>query len=538
MHRFFIKYSFCLYPVILALAAGFFLFFWFTGWASGNRELVVQTARQPASLDPVQMGNSVEKLVDGALYQSLTVYNPLQNRAEGVLAGSWETAQDGRVYLFHLRKATFHDGSPVTAGDVKYSWERALDPKISHYGYLLQNVIGADEVLQGRSKTAAGLKVIDRLTLRVTLNEPDWTFPAVVSSPALAVLSAKVVKREGARYGRPGSRVVGSGPFRLQKWGKDFLILERHKCCATGVAHLQRLRFQVVADHDLAVRQLCLGKIDVLAEVPPQLVEDGNRLKSCCRVYRCPVLAVYYLGFNMDQLPCGNNLELRKGIDFAIDKEAFTRQLLGCGGKPLTGFLPPEFLPEEQVPVGSIPFNREDAVRCLSKAGYFLGTGLSPLTYVYNDSPGHEALAGLLQEELARVGVQLELRKVPWDRYRSEVRSGGVQLFRYGWEADYPEPGNLLYSSFASGEKAWNNLTGYCNSDFDRLLREARGEPNPARRAEIYDQANQMVIADLPVIPLFQKVATFYLRKSIRDFRSDLLGRVDFARVRKVPARR
>jgi len=476
-----------------------------------------------------------EKLIDGALYESLLKYNPEKRIFEGSLAEKWTADQFGRTYTFVLRKGIrFHDGSRVTAQDVKYSWERTLNPKISSYGYLLQNVVGAQEKLSGSCQEVKGIEAVDADTLRVTLKETDWTFPAVVSSPALAVVNQRVAERLGLRYGDPATRVVGTGPFRLAKWDKGTILMRRNRFYTRLRPSLNTLRFHVIADQRDTRRFFEAGKLDILAGVPTQFtVSESKSSRTAYTVFRKPVLGMYFLGFNLRQGPCSDNVELRRGIDQAIDKRRIEEQLLGEGGKTLTGFLPPELLPPGQQAEEKVPFSKEAALKSLDKAGFPYGLRLPPLIYAYNDSPGHEMTARLVQEQLGQVGIDVNLKKIPWRRYQTEIRAGNVHFFRLGWEADYPEAGNPLYNNFFSGQNVSNNYTGYSNSSFDQLLQQARSEPDPARRAEIYSRANQMIASDLPVIPLFQRVATFFLRKDIKGFNVDLLGRVDFSRIVK-----
>ncbi len=503
--------------------------------ASSETNLSIQIARQPSCLDPARMYSYEEKLIDGALYEGLLKYNPEKRCFEGDLAQKWTADRSGRTYTFVLRKGIrFHDGSRVTARDVKYSWERVLNPKISSYGYLLQNVVGAQEKLSGRCQEVKGIEAVDADTLRVTLKETDWTFPAVVSSPALAVVNQRVAERMGLRYGHPGTRIVGTGPFRLAKWDKGTILMRRNRFFTRLRPSLNTLRFHVISDQRDTRRLFEAGKLDILAGVSGQFtISETKSSRAAYSVFRKPVLGIYFLGFNLRQGPFSDNVELRRGIDQAIDKQRIKEQLLGEGGKTLAGFLPPELLPPGQQAEAKAQFSKEAALKSLDKAGFPYGLRLPPLIYAYNDSPGHEMTARLVQEQLGQVGIDVNLKKIPWHKYQTEIRAGNVHFFRLGWEADYPEAGNLLYNIFSSEQNVSNNYTGYSNSNFDQLLWQARSEPDPARRAEIYGRANQLIASDLPVIPLFQRVATFYLQENLKGFNVDLLGRVDFSRIRK-----
>lgn len=497
--------------------------------------LTVQVARPAACLDPARIAGYEEKLINGALYESLVDYNPEKGTCRGVLAEKWTAGQDGRTYTFYLKKGVrFHNGSPVSAQDVKYSWERVLNPRISGYGYLLQNVAGAEGISEGCCEDVKGLNVVDSHTLRVSLKEPDWTFPAVVSSPALAVVSQKAVQKAGMSYGNPGTSVVGTGPFRLGRWEKDNINLKKNRRYTGAGARLKALRFCVINDKRQVRGLFESGEVDVLAGVPAQfMVSKPQEAKPFYNTLNKPILALYFLGFHLGPEPYGSNPDLRRGLDLALDKQALAGQLLGDGGKALTRFLPPELISPGEKKGEKPVFNRDDALGTLAHAGFPYGLHLPPLTFAYNDSPGHESLARLVQEQLGQVGIDVDLKKLAWSAYRKELLTGDYALFRLGWEADYPEPGNLLYNNFAGGGKSGGNLTGYNNSEFDALMKQARLEKDHARRREIYRQAEEKMLADAPIIPLFQRVTTFYLQKEIEGFDVDLLGRVDFTRIKK-----
>lgn len=525
------------YWLIVAAIVGtvLFVFVLLVFRGSSASSLSIQIARQPFSLDPARMYSYEEKLINAALYQGLLKYDPGKHLLQGELAERWSADKTGRIYTFVLRQGSrFHDGTPVTAQDVKYSWERVLDPKLSSYGYLLQNVVGAEEKLDGSCREVRGIEAVDARTLRVTLKETDWTFPVVVSSPVLAVVKKQVAERMGSHYGEPGARVIGTGAFRLVKWDKGMILLRRNRFFTRSAPSLVYLRFHVISGQREIGRLFEKGKLDVLAGVPAQFSVSGTKnSRISYTVFRRPVLSIYFLGFNLRKEPFSNNVELRRGIGQALDKQQLNERLLGEGGRILTGLLPPELLSLPQKTGSEAQFSKEEALKSLDKAGFTYGLRLPPLIYAYNDSPGNEMTARLIQEQLGQVGIDVNLKKIPWNSYQSEIREGNVHFFRLGWEADYPEAGNLLYNIFPGNPNASNNYTGYFNRSFDQLLRQARSEPDPVRREEIYAMADQMITSEMPVIPLFQRVATFYLRNKIKGFNVDLLGRVDFSRIAK-----
>ncbi|MDR9757987.1 MAG: ABC transporter substrate-binding protein [Thermoanaerobacterales bacterium] len=516
------------YQLGCCLAAAAILILAVLSVSAANEEssLTIQIAQFPHFLDPARISTYEEKLLCGALYETLLSYNPTDGSVQGVLADKWEVDGSGRVYTFVLRKGLrFHHGEELTARDVKFSWERLSDPEISSYGYLLQNVRGAKEYSEGKSSDIKGLRVINDRTLQVKLLETDYTFPALVSSPVLGVVSRNTAEKMGKDYGQKDTLVVGTGPFSLSNWGSDQITLVKNNKYKGTPPRSKSLQFIVTGNQQEIKQLLADGKIDILTGVTPQfantICEEG---KGKVISVKKPVLSFYFLGFNLEEAPFGQNVELRRAVDQALDNEKLALSLLGDGSKPLNGLLPPELLRKKDKKAKYA--DRKTALNCLAASGHPFGSRLSPLTLAYNNSSGHETLARLVREELGRVGIVLALQQRPWDEYKKELAKGRYPFFRLGWEADYPEAGNILYYNFACGEE--HNFTRYSCPEFDTLLKKARCEQSFQQRQEIYCQAEKVLLNDLPVVPLFQRVAVFVLTDRVEGFNIDLLGMIDF----------
>ncbi len=484
--------------------------------ASRGGRVAVQVARPPRSLDPARPGGFEERLVCGALYEPLVSYDPSTGRAAVVLAARWEVGGGGRIYTFYLREdARVHSGKRVTAADVKYSWERVLRGDCS---YLLQGVCGAGEARRGGG--ARGITALDSRTLRVCLERPDWTFLARASSPVLAVVSREAVERAGRKYGAPGTRVVGTGPFLLARWEGKVLHLRRfHRWHGTKPI-LSRLDFYCESDQQKVRALFAAGRLHVLAGVAHPA---AYRKKKGVSVVRQPVPAVYFLCWNLEH-PGARASSLRAAVAAAVDREEITEKLLGEAGEPQEQLIPPELLPPAQAsaPGGS-------AIALLAAAGHPYGAGLPPLELASNAGRGHEALGRFLQEQLGRVGLDMRLRFSPWEASLAGHRKSAYGFFRLGWEADYPEPGSFLLPLFSAS--APHNYTGYQDPGFEACLTRAREERDFARRAEVYREAERFLLRTHAVIPLFRRVVFFVLCPGVRGFQVDALGMVDFARL-------
>lgn len=504
-------------------------------WAVAKEDTAaIQIAHFPYFLDPARISTFEEKLICGALYETLLDYDPENGNTKGVLADQWMVDATGKVYTFNIRKGVrFHNGKPVSAEDVKFSWERLLDPEISSYGYLLSNVQGAEGVLKGQCSHVDGLKVVNDHTLKITLLEPDYTFPALVSSPVLGIVCQDFVQEQEMAYGKTGTPIVGTGPFSLSSWGKNRITLIKNRRYNRQAPNLGKLEFVATRNQQEIKRLFQNGEVDILAGVAPQFANSYCQGDGKGRAYlvKKPVLTLYFLGFNLNQKPFGSQMELRRGINSVLDKEKMALYLLGEGGAVLNRFLPPELLGEHNKE--NDVFDQDKALKHFASAGYPYGSRLPSLVLAYNDSPGHELLARLVQENLGQVGIAIIPQKKPWKEYQEELRAGLYPFFRLGWEADYPEPGNLLSCNFESGTLD-HNFTGYSSKKFNFLLKKARNEQDFRKRQVFYRQAEELIISDLPVIPLFQRVAVFVVQKEVKGLQVDLLGRIDFNHLDKM----
>ena len=524
-----------------AASAVFLVLVFISIWAvATDVSVTIQIAQLPDYLDPAKISTFEEKLICGAVYETLLDYDPENGISKGALAEQWKVDATGTVYTFTLQKeACFHNSKTVSAGDVKFSWERLSDPETSGYGYLLNNVQGAKDVLNGKCSHVEGIKIVNAHTLQVTLLEPDYTFPALVSSPALGIVCQDYVQKQGKSYGKTGTGIIGTGAFRLSSWSKKGITLIKNGRYSRKAPYMGKLEFTATGNQQEIKGLFQDGKVDILAGITPQFAisyyseGDGN---TRANLVEKPVLSLYFLGFNMEQSPFGDQVELRCGVNSMLDKDKMALVLLGEGGKALHGLLPQELLGDSDQLKRHV-FDKDKALKLLTSAGYPYGSRLSPLALAYNDSPGHEYMARLVQENLGQGGIAIVPQKRPWKEYQEELKDGRYPFFRLGWDADYPEPGNLLSCNFKSGAQDYN-FTRYNNEKFDFLLKNARGEQDFRKRQQFYRQAEELIISELPVIPLFQRVALFVVQDEIRGFHADLLGRIDFNRLDKSPKRK
>ncbi len=456
-------------------------------------------SNDPSTLDPALISDMYGFTVAQQMFDGLVQYDGTLAIIPAI-AQSWRGSRDGLSWTFYLRKGVkFHNGREVAADDVIYSYTRILDPKTnSKAAEVFSKVKGAKEFVEGRERTVSGFRALDRYTVQIELTEASAPFVA-----GLAIGYAKIVPKESVDELGPafGSRPVGTGPFKFVYWKKDGeIVLEANQSYYGGRPFLDRLEYRIYpgAPMDKMFADFERGGLED-TYVPSTEVERAQDNRRFHFVKR-PALGIRFLGINTSQGPLANPL-VRQAFSYAIDREALVRDIHKSQYKAGQGFLPPgtygydpEFRP--------YPFDPQRARILLAKAGYPNGKGL-PVFQIWSSvrPPNIEREHEVIKQYLADVGIRVEIQyNTDWPAFKTLVQEGKLPIFRWGWMADVPEPDNFLYNLFHS--RGRTNLTGYRNPQVDRLLDRARAEQTYLKRIELYRDAERLIMADAPVIPL------------------------------------
>ena len=456
-------------------------------------------SNNPSTLDPALVSDNYGFTVAQQIFDGLVQYDGALTITPAI-AQSWKASRDGLAWTFYLRKGVrFHNGREVTADDAVYSFMRMLDPKISSKAaQAFLKIKGANDFVEGRSRTIQGLRAVDRYTLQIELAEASAPFVA-----SLAIGYAKIVPREAIEAPGPvfGNRPVGTGPFKFSRWKKDQEItLEANQDYYAGRPYLDQLEYRIFPGQheDAMFGRFEQGELE--DTIVPAAELDRVQGNSRYRFVRRPILRVRFFGLNTTQGPLSNRL-LRQAIVTALDREAINREINKNRYKAAQGFLPPgtygydpQFRP--------YPFDPMRAKSLLARAGYPEGKGL-PVLQIWSSVKSNdiEREHDAIQRYLADVGIRVEFQyNTNWPDFNSQVYEGKYPIFRYGWLADVPEPENFLYKLFHSQSRS--NLTRYRDERVDRLLDGARVEQSYNKRIGLYREAERLIMEDSPVIPL------------------------------------
>lgn len=459
------------------------------------------------TLDPAVGYDTASWAFEQMIFDTLVRYSDAGVNLVPDAAASWEVSPDATRFVFHLRRGLrFSNGRAVSSGDIKYEIERVLTPATGSQGIeYFREIAGADDFSAGRAKTVVGIETPDPLTIAFRLAAPDPIFLDKLAMPFAAAVPREVVARWGEDFAR---HVVGSGPFMLKQWiGGQRIALARNPFYGGPAPALDGVVEQIGVDEELAWLKFRAGDIDVsaipAAEFPH--VMKTPRLRDLA--LHVVTLSTFYLGMNCRMRPF-DDVRVRRALNYAIDKRKLI-ELLNGRGVIAHGILPPG-IPGHDRAVRGYPYDPAIARRLLEQAG--MGAKFAPQLWMRAD-PTQMMIGESIQQDLALVGMHVVLKPVAWPPLLDAVRQPDTaQLFNFGWEADFPDPENFLQVLFSKKQWGANNDTFYYNPRVDELLNLAAPISDLKRRYQLYDQAEGIIMADAPWVPLYHPV-TYVIRQ-------------------------
>ena len=473
----------------------------------------------PPTLDPHLSSDTTSSAIVVELYSGLLTLNTdLQLELE--IAESMEVDDTSTIYTFYLRPdAKFHDGSPITAHDFKWSIERAAHPDTGSTvaETYLNDIVGAKDVFEGNTTDMAGVQVIDDRTLQITIDEPKAYFLAKLTYPTAFVLDRENVEGGGRQWTDTPN---GTGPFKLAEYRiGERLILERNDNYYKEKAKVERVVFNLAGGQTMAMYEndeidfTGVGLFDIDRILDPQEPLNDELIIAA------PEFTVSYIGFNTS-MPPFDDRKFRQALNHAIDKRLIASEIFSDLAVPAYGILPPGF-PGYNPDLAGLEHDPELAKQLLAESSYadpetrprivmtIPGTGGSP-------SVSLEAVLGMWEDTL---GVQVEIQQIEWATYLKDLDAQRFQSYSgLGWAADYPDPQDFIDILFYSDSET--NHGAYSNPDVDRLVEEARSEPDPARRVELYREAEKIIVDDAAWVPMWFSGERYVLVKPhIKDYR-------------------
>jgi peptide/nickel transport system substrate-binding protein/oligopeptide transport system substrate-binding protein len=474
-------------------------------------DIVVTYKDDITTLDPAIGYDWVNWSMIKSLYSRLMDYAPGTPNPIPSLAESFTVSPDGLTYTFKLHKGVkFSNGRDVIASDVKYSIERAVDPKTQGPGAGFFGAIkGFEDETAGKVTTLSGIETPDALTVVFNLSRPDATFLHV-----LAINFASVVPKEAveAAAGDFGKKPVGSGTFILKDWtiGQQ-LVFERNKdYFVKGVPYVDSFKVEVGQEPLVALLRLEKGEVDIAGDgIPPaKFLEIKNSPDGAKMIVDGEQLNTGYVTLNTKVKPF-DDVKVRQALNMAINKERITRILNGRA-TPANQPLPP-LMPGYDKSFTGYAFDVAKAKALLAEAGY--ADGFETTLYATNTDP-QPRIAQAIQQDLAAIGVKAEVRTLA---QANVISAGGTQgeapmIWSGGmaWIADFPDASNFygpILGCAGAVPGGWN-WSWYCNPDLDKRAVAADSMSDPAmatERTAAWGKIFTDIMADAPWIPVINE---------------------------------
>jgi len=458
----------------------------------------------PPTFDPALVTDTTSASIIVEIFSGLVTLNKDLEIIPD-LAESWDISDDGKKYTFNLRKGIkFSNGDPVKASDFKWAIERASNPDTGSLNaeVYLGDIVGVKEVIEsgGSLKEVSGLKAIDDNTLEITIDEPKTYFLAKLTYPTAFVLSKDYIEKQGEDW---IDNPVGTGPFILSEYQiGQTLKLKKNENYWAEKAKVDGIIMNLAGGVSMAMYEN--DEIDItgvgLADL--ERVKDPNDSLSKDLVNVPPQFSLNYIGFNVN-MPPFDDVNFRKALSYAVDKEIIAEKIYSGLTKPSYSIIPPGF-PGYSPSIKGIEFNEELAKEYLAKSKY---SDPSTRPRIIVTIPGTGGSPGLDTEVISdmwkeTLGIEVEIQQVEWATYLQDMNRKRLQLWAgSGWQADYADPQDFIDVLFYS--KSDVNHGNYSNPEVDKLILEARTEVDNNRRFLLYNQAEQMIVDEAAIFPLW-----------------------------------
>ena len=485
---------------------------------------------EPQGIDPHIVTGVPEHHILISLCEGLTIPNPNPDDMNGYMAGtaeSWSVSEDGKEYIFNINKnARWSNGEPVTANDFVWSWKRILTASLgSQYPDMLYYLVGAYEYHNGLTNdfSEVGVKAIDQKTLKVNLKNPTPFFLGLLSHYSTWPVHKETVLKYGdiddrnGEWTRPGNFVC-NGPFQLKSWElNNKIVVEKNPYYYdASIVKLNEIHYYPVSNVMTEDRMFRAGQLHLTSTLPSQkcpiYIEENPNLRID------PYMGTYFYRINTNHEAL-KDVRVRKALAYSIDRELLVDKVTKCGQIPAYSFTPPGSNGYE--PKTQIPFDPELAKSLLEDAGYSDENPFPKLEILFNTNEDHRKIALAIQQMWqVNLGIEIELVNQDWKVYLNREMIGDFQISRAGWIGDYEDPNTFLD---LMRPNRGNNKTGWENKEYDELVEKANTINNQSERYEMLYKAEEILIDNMPIIPLYTYVRSYQLSPDVKGFNPHIL---------------
>ncbi len=518
----------------LLLALTFVLTGCSTGTKDAERKVIrTNNSSEPGSLDPALAQGTHESWVLNHIFQGLMDYSEDGKIIPGV-AESYELAGDSVTYTFKLRKdVKWSNGDPVTAEDFEFSWKRALDPKLAaDYAYQLYYLKGGEAYNLGEgSVDDVGVKALDATTLEVTLEVPTGYFLELTAFYTYFPVNKKVVEGN-PDWAKNADTHVSNGAFKLTKWEHNAkIVIEKNPDFYNAdKVKLDAIEFAILEDENTAWQKYDGGEFDFLATVPVAVVSELQKNKSTELTIGGQV-GTYYYNLNSKKKPF-DNVKVRKGLSMTVDRETIVTKITLGGQIPAEGVVPFGMIDDTgddyrkatgKLVTYDVAEGKKLFLEGLAESGMTLEQfNAEGFVLLYNTNEAHQKIAQAVQEMWrTSLGIDIQLENVEFQVKLDREKAGDYDISRAGWIGDYMDPMtfvDLWYSTSSFNDAKFNN------AEYDALVDKAKASVDPKVRFDSMRKAEQIMMAEMPVIPVYFYTQPFVQKSYVTGIYKPLIN--------------
>lgn len=489
--------------------------------------LIIGLVAEPTSMDPAQVTDINSIRVHRSIYDSLVHFAEEKFVLVPGLATSWEISTDGLLYTFHLRTGVqFHDGQPFNAEAVQFTFERMLN---KDHPYHDTGPFPFAGFFYGAIKET---KVVDDHTVQMILTKPFSPLLNNLTEPLAGIISPAAVQRWRKDFAQ---HPVGTGPFRFAEWQRNVrVVLEKNPHYWGEGPYLDTVIFRPIVEEQVRLTELLSGRVDFIVDVPPdniaQIQADPN-----LRFIDQPGPHTWWVALNLAEPPF-NDIRVRHAVNYAVNKEGITRDILKNTGMPAFGPIPPavDWAYTENVP--RYPYHPKKARALLKEAGWedtnndgILDKNGQPFEIIFwvtesgSGMQSPKTMAQAIQADLASIGIQARIQTFEWGAYLTKYNAGlkgEAHMAEMSWMIGSGDPDLLLSPTLSS--EAWAPAgfnTGYFKNDrVDEILAQAKRIIEQKERGKLYRELQQIVAQEAPWIFVDHQIQNAAMHNKVQGF--------------------
>lgn len=489
-------------------------------------DIAVNVGPDPDTIDP-----ALNSAVDGATmiihaFEGLYTLDkdgvPIPGQAESV-----EISADGLTYTFTLRDGLmWSDGTPITAKDFVYSWNRAIAPETAaDYAYMFESIKGFTD---GKLDVVA----TDDKTLVVTLVAATPYFLELTAFPTFSPVREDLVTAAPEAWATAVDTYIGNGPYKISEWvpGSHITMVKNENYWNVAALGPNSIKF-VLMEEDVAVLNAYKNGEIIFADTLPN--DEIPAWEGSPEYFKEGQLGTYYISFNTTVEPLDNAL-VREALLLAVDRDFIAVNIGQAGQVPAGAFVPIGLTDADPAKefrdvggdyydptAAGFAANLEKAKELLAEAGYPNGEGIPTIEYLYNEGTGHQLIGEALQSMWAELGINVELVSQEWATFLNSRKNGDYMIARNGWLGDYNDPISFLDMWVTGGG---NNDAQWSNAEYDALIAQIKASSDPAERMALMHQAEDIIFAESMLCPIYYYVDVYLMSEKLEGAWSSPLG--------------